>query len=186
INNLEGSTALDGKLFPNPGVVAAFQNCPAGVTLAAGDERMVRVSYDLGAGFVAMTPNVPISSAPFAMVADTLQGKAPTDLIQVHNDATNSLNQANAEYIFSNLNFPKLKSIVDGNSTEYISPATGMNSQRLINVADPTAATDAATKNYTDTMVAGKGIDVSGIGAGVGGGKTLMWDQVQNKWVTTV
>ncbi len=188
INNLENSTSFDTKIFQNTGAVAAFAGCASGLTLSTGDTRLIRIYYDLGSsGYVAMTPDVPLASAPYAMVAESLQGKAATDLVQINSDANNSLTQANVEYLFSNTNYPRVKALVDGTSTQYISSApsaaVGFNSQRLTGIANPTSAQDAATKIYTDTSLGGKTFDPAGVGAGIGGGSTIIWDQVQNKWI---
>src|ERR1019366_7270179 len=108
---------------------------------------LIRVSYDLGSGFVAMTPDVPIVSSAYAMIAETLQGKTPQDFI--FSNVNSQLQQVNVDYIFSNLNYPTLKALVDGTATQYISSAptsaVSLNSQRMINVADPSAAQDVAT-----------------------------------------
>jgi hypothetical protein len=81
VNNLAGGSAFTTALFNNSGATGAFSGCPTGVTLAAGDERMIRVSYDLGGGFVAMTPDVPVNSSAYSMVAETLNGKAAGEFV---------------------------------------------------------------------------------------------------------
>jgi hypothetical protein len=166
--------ALTSKVFLNNGAVAPFAGCAGGLTLNSGDSRVLRISYDLGSGYVAMTPDVPMDSAAYAMIAESVQGKKASDLIQVRDDATYDLNQGNVESIFSAVNFAKLTSLLSGN----------VSNQRLTNVVDPTAASDAATKGYADGNVGGKIADVTGVGPAVGDGKTLIWDQAQNKWVT--
>lgn len=98
LNHLEGSALFDGKLFLNSGATGSFSGCPGGVTLAPGDARALRVSYNLGAGFVLLTPDFQMTSTPYTLIADTLQGKVPSDLILVHSDASNALTQVNAEY----------------------------------------------------------------------------------------
>ncbi|MGE3760165.1 MAG: hypothetical protein AB7H97_20540, partial [Pseudobdellovibrionaceae bacterium] len=192
-NPIDGSnpTALSAKVFENSGAIAGgWAGCPSGATLANGDNRLIRVQYDLGSGFVTMTPDVPIGSAAYAMIAETLQGKRPADFIQVHDDVTNDLNQANVENIFSSTNYPKLTALLGGTSGDYIpstpTSAVGFNNQRITNVAAPTAASDATNKNYVDSNIGGKTADVTGVGPATGDGHTLIWDQATAKWITGV
>ena len=184
-NVLEGTAAFDSKLFENPGAVAAFTGCPSGLTLNAGDTRLIRVSYNLGSGYIAMTPDIPLTSAAYAMVAETLQGHSASEFLLSNNNT--SLQQANVEYAFSNTNWPTLKSLIDGTSGEYIpstpTSAVGFNSQRLINVGTPTGNSDAATKGYADANLGGEPVDMTGVAPGMGGGKILTWDQTLGKWV---
>ena len=72
-NNLQGGSTFSWQLFYNSGAVAPFTGCAGGLTLASGAERVIRVSYDLGGGYVAMNPEVPVVSAAYAMNADRLQ-----------------------------------------------------------------------------------------------------------------
>ncbi|MGE3680658.1 MAG: beta strand repeat-containing protein [Bdellovibrionales bacterium] len=176
-NLLESSTAFSARLFQNDGVPQVFTGCPGGVTLSSGDERVIRVHYDLGSGYVAMSPDVGVESSGFALVADTLRGKTPSDFVQLRDDATYDLTQANVQNVFSATNYARLNTLLSS------SGSFSFGSQRITSVADPTSAQDAATKNYTDTYVAGKQIDLQDVAAGTGDGKVLTWDATQDKWV---
>ncbi|NJM09694.1 MAG: hypothetical protein HC883_01990 [Bdellovibrionaceae bacterium] len=178
-NYLEASTALTSKIFENSGAVAPFGGCASGVSLNSGDERLIRVHYDLGGGFIAMSPDVPIASAAYSMVAETLQGKRPQDFVQVRDDVTHDLSQVNIENVFSSANYARLLQLLNP------SAAIGFGSQRLTNIGDPTGAQDAATKNYADTNLGGQDIDLVDVAPGFGGGKVLMWDQGAAKWVAS-
>ena len=185
-NYISGTTALDANVFTNSGITTGFTGCPSGVSLASGDARNLRLFYDVGGGSVALTPDAPIVSTAFALVADSLQGRHAADFLQV-NTGSASLSQGNAEYAFSATNWPRLKALVDGASTQYLSTtptaAVSMNSQRVTNLTDPTQPQDAATKHYADTMLAGKPVDTSAITAMTGTGDVLQWDGTANKWV---
>ncbi|MGE0528430.1 MAG: hypothetical protein AB7P49_15275, partial [Bdellovibrionales bacterium] len=176
-NLLESSMAFTARLFQNDGVPQVFTGCPGGVTLSSGDERVIRVHYDLGSGYVAMSPDVGVESSGFALVADTLRGKTPSDFVQLRDDATYDLTQANVQNVFSATNYARLNTLLSS------SGSFSFGSQRITSVADPTSAQDAATKNYTDTYVAGKQIDLQDVAAGTGDGKVLTWDATQDKWV---
>ena len=62
IQNLVGGGVgmMTSKVFENPGTAQIFSGC-GGVTLNSGDERLIRVYYDTGGGYTAMTPDVPVS-----------------------------------------------------------------------------------------------------------------------------
>lgn len=159
--------------------------CPSPYTPAAGDGRLLKVEVN----GVPLTGSIALSSVPTASVAETLQGRAPADFIQARDDASYDLSQSNIEDVFSTTNLPKLTALLSGDSSGLSAPTTsvGFNNQRLINVAAPTSATDAANKNYVDTInanVGGRTTDLAGVGAGVGNGNTLLWDAAMNRWTT--
>jgi len=66
--------------------IGTSQQCPAGYTASAGDPRYLRITVD----GVTLAPDQVISSAPQAWVAETLQGKAPADFVQVSSSARNA------------------------------------------------------------------------------------------------
>jgi hypothetical protein len=63
---------------------AGSANCTAGYLPNAGDTRSLQVTVTPSGGSApfTMTPNTVIDSAPYAMVAETLQGIAPTGFLQ--------------------------------------------------------------------------------------------------------
>jgi hypothetical protein len=180
-NYLQATTALGWQVFANSGVASgAFAGCAAGVTMNAGDERLIRVSYNLGGGMTALTPDVTITSASYALVANTLEGKTAAEFVQVKDDGATDLNQSNVENVFSVANYAKLLQLL--NNT--FSAGYSFNNQRVTNVASPTAATDAVNRGWVDGHVGDKTAVLTGIGAGVGNGATLIWDAGANQWIT--
>ena len=67
INNaidLVNPATMTSKVFENSGAVAGgWAGCTSGTTLGAGDNRVIRVKYDLGGGYVTMNPDVPIQAS---------------------------------------------------------------------------------------------------------------------------
>ena len=188
VNNVGTPGQLDATVFVNNGPTAVA-GCATPITLNPGDERQVRISYNLGAGYVTLTPDVPVVSSAYAMVADSLQGKSADEFLQIADNGSTALTQPNAAYAFSTINWPRLKALLDGNSNQYL-PTTptvpvDLNGQRVIDIADPINPQDVATKNYSDTKVAGREVDISAVGPMTGGGSALLWDQTANKWVAT-
>jgi len=190
VNRLSGGTSFSNSLFVNSGATGAFTGCSSGVTLNAFDQRLLRVSYDTGGGYVTFTCDFTLGSVPTAMVADSLRGKTPADLLQVNTTSGHNLSQANLESVFTSTNFTKLTELLSGASPAFISAnpsaSVNFNSQQLINLANPTTAQAAATKSYADTYIAGRTADVSSVGPGIGGGSVLAWDQALNRWVATM
>ncbi len=103
-----------------------------GSSFSVVGNKFVRVHYDNGSTFVALSPDVSLASSPYSAVAQTIQGKTTTDLI-LTNSSTAVLTQANAETIFSSSNFPILQALLAGTSSLY-----GKTGQALSN---PTIAT---------------------------------------------
>lgn len=161
------------------------------VTPGGTSQRLVKmyVSQDSGATYTYLGPDTAVTTTPTAMVAETLQGRSLSGFI-LANTALSHMNQTDIETVFSNTNYTKLIDLLAGTSTQYMlsSPtaAVGFNNQRIVNVAAPTAATDAATKGYADGSIGGKSADVSGVGPAAGNGHTLIWDQATQKWTTGI
>ncbi|MBX3023272.1 MAG: hypothetical protein KF799_16480, partial [Bdellovibrionales bacterium] len=189
-NFLSGTSTLDAAVFKNPGAVPAFTGCASGLTMTTGDERVIRVYYNIGSGLTRLEPDVPVVASAYTMVAETLQGKTPDAFLQVQGTATSNLSQTNVEYAFSLTNWQRLKDLLDGVSSQYLPTAgTGtfnFGNRVVTGIATPGTTSDAVNKVYADTYIGGKGTDLTSVGSGFGGGQTLVWDQGQNKWVTGV
>ena len=190
MNKVSGTAFLDHWVFFNNGAMTVA-GCGA-LSLNSGDPRYLRLQYDLGDGngYITMTPDVTIVQSAYSAIAETLQGKSASSFLQVRNDASTKLTQANAEYAFNSTNWDRLKNLVDGNSTQYISSApnaaVSFNSQRLTNISSPSIGTDAANKSYVDTIVGGRSVDFSGVGPSSGDGRMIIWDQANNRWRTGI
>jgi hypothetical protein len=118
--------AITGKLVAN-GAGCVYNP-------ASGDKRYVRVQMTPAGDGVTRTfsPNMALDSVPSALVAEraeSLQGLAPANLLQV-NGATASLTQANAESIFSTTNFPRLTTLLSVAPTAYVQ--TGANGSAAV------------------------------------------------------
>jgi len=62
-----------------------------------------------------MNPNVPVVTAPYAMIAETLQGKTPANFVLTN--LNTALSQANVESVFTNTNFANLMALLNGTSS---------------------------------------------------------------------
>ncbi len=193
-NNVDAAspTTLTSKVFRNDLNVAASGNCPSGLTMASGDVRYLRILFNPGSGAITMSPDLKVQGAPYAMVAESIQGMTPNNFVQI--DSAANVTQANVESIFTGGNYSQLASLIAGTSTQYTTAAGGnfsptgpinFNNQQINNVATPTTATQAANKSYTDGNIAGKtaAAALSSLAAG-DSGKTLTWNGTQ--WTAQV
>ena len=86
---------------------------------AAGDARKLKVLFNDGTQTVSLSTPYTITSVPFALYADSLQGKQAADFVQI-NTGTAAVSQANVESIFSTLtNVTQLQNLIAGTSTLY-------------------------------------------------------------------
>ena len=178
------------EVFANNLTFAGNASCAGGYTPAAGDHRQLKATVtapSINGGLAEVLPSLSIGSTPSALVAETLQGKAPSDFLQTDVAGANALSQANLLSAFTAVNYPKLMDLINGTSTQFMAavPASAVNysGQRITNLAEPTAAQDAATKNYADSNIGGNALDDSSVSAAAGNGKILTWDQASNRWV---
>lgn len=93
---------------------------------ASGDKRYVRLQMTPAADGVtrSISPNMPLDSVPNSMVAETIQGLAPADLVRVNTTGSTVLSQANAENIFSSTNYPNLVNLLSVAPTSYVRTGT--------------------------------------------------------------
>ena len=170
------SSAL--QVFQNGITFTGITTCIAGTTYNAltGHTRKVRISYNDGGGPVTLAQDFHLQAVPYAWYANSLQGLTAANFVQIN--PGQNITQSNLENLLGGTNYNTLYNLASGTS---ISPLS-MNNQQIKNLANPTLAQDAATKDYADTKIAGANIDVSSVGPGVGDGRVLSWNATFNRW----
>jgi hypothetical protein len=134
-------------------------------------------------GSVQLAPDFDLAAVPAASVAETLQGKLPADFVQMRDDGTFDLNQANVENIFSAANYARLNDLLaNGTLPNNGSNNISFGNQVVHGVSSPLAGTDAANRDYVDFNIGGKSASVSGVSNVAGDGMTLVWSQTNNRW----
>lgn len=138
-------------------------NCQGGGTTGpiANAPRLLKVSYNDGSGLQVLQQNIEIGASAYAIESENAQkvgGIAASSLLQ--SNAGQNLNQTNLESLFAGGNFAELTALLAGTSSNYLqnpmAASLNMNGNGLTNLVDPSAAQDAATKNYVDTQLTNK------------------------------
>lgn len=175
-----GASALSiMDAFDNSSVKTGASNCV--YTPATGDARRLRFSYDDGTETVTLPTDQTIRSVPYALHSRTLGGLTKNKFIQVSSSTT----QAKIDQLTSMTT--DLNAIVSGTSSLYAKstdlPFSGgvLNlSSTGVKVPDSPISNDAAVnKNYTDSVMGGKSLDLTGLV----NGQSLVWNSIQNKWM---
>jgi hypothetical protein len=176
------------KVFSNTGVIINSLTCPGtgatAYTPLATHSRHVYLSFVTNVGTVTFNDPYVVQSVPYALEAERLAGKTSSEFIQTNADTT----QAKIDDIMAATPYAELLALLAGNSAQYATTAGGsfssnvdLNSHKIVGVANPTAATDAANKQYTDGYVGGKAADTTTLNALAPGdaGKILSWSGTQ-------
>ena len=144
-----------GNQNPNPTIpfASVFSNlkpfvtatCPGGgYTPAAGDTRRVTIAFNDGTTTTVMSPSISIGSSPYAMEADSLQGKKPVDFIQA-NTSTAAVTQSNLESVFNNAaSVTQLQALIAGTSVEYAKSSTTSGTSTTVSSGSPPAPAQGA------------------------------------------
>ena len=121
------------QVFQNSATVAATtvagQTCPFNTyTPTSGDKRYFRFIITPSATNVADTqsPDMDLGSVPNALIAQSVQGLEKSGILQVVNNGTTALTQANLESIFTTPTYSILQSLLSGNYVQ-----TGSNGASL-------------------------------------------------------
>jgi hypothetical protein len=165
-------------------------------TPTANQIRKLKVTMLDGATTIVLSPMQEIVSTPYAMVAETLQGKSASSFVQLTGSFTQSDFDAviakKAELLGLAAKQVELLDLASGVSSLYLKSGTALasslnlGSQRITNLASPSAGNDAVNKSYADSRVGGMSVDatVAALGSGAGdNGKVLTWDSTNQKWV---
>jgi hypothetical protein len=139
------------KLFANSGsqIRAAGAGCSSGYTPAAGDVRKLHVQIGVSGGAkVAISPDMVIASVPTAMVAETLQGKSPTDFVQLDG----SVSQASMDSLTNGSE----ASALHNHDSLYLRKDAASITLPQASVTSVGSSNSAVTnKSYVDTAVSG-------------------------------
>lgn len=157
-SNTNASSLTLNEVFDNSGTKTGAAGCT--YSPISGDMRRLRFSYDDGTEVVSLPTDQTVRSVPYALNTRTLEGLSKDKFIQVNIHTT----QARVDAI-SHI-AADLVAIANGN----------------VKVPDSPMSNDAAVnKNYADSVVGGKALDLTGLS----NGQSLIWNSAQNKWAVT-
>jgi hypothetical protein len=154
------------------------------------DGRQLRLTFDDGtSGPITITQNHDIVSVPFAYSAASINGLTPADLLNRDTSGSNVLTQANLVWLFETARYTELQALINGTSTQYLSGAItadlSLGSNRITNLANPTAGTDAANRDYVDQNIGGNTANIGTLGPG-NDGQVLTWDGSAGQFVASL
>ncbi len=121
------ATSTLKQVFANSGAAITGLACGTGsaYTPSAGHKRRIRLSFDAGSGAQLVDKALDVQAVPYALQADSLQGKGASDFVQVNN-ATAALTQFNLESVFANAaSVTELQSLIAGTSSSFVQAGGG-------------------------------------------------------------
>ena len=102
-NKIDNSANLTLAVFKN-NVTLPVTGCGS-VSLPINSSRKVRIYMDTGSGFAPMSPDLEIQSLPYAMIAESFDGRIVSDFIltgPANGNSGSQLTQANLESLLAN------------------------------------------------------------------------------------
>ncbi len=178
-------TSTLAQVFNNASAQINALTCASGnsFTPGTGNKRKVKMTFDVGGGPQVVTQMLDIQAVPYALYADTLQGKGITDFLQTSAMTT----QVKIDNLAITANYNELLALIAGTSANYtlangtnFTPAADVdfNGKKIVDLAAPTAATDAVNKNYSDTKFGGANLDQTGLA----NDQSIRWNAGASKW----
>lgn len=190
-----GNGSRLGAAFEDTSTLAqVFNNASGqinGLTCTSGNsytpvntaKRKIKMTFDVGGGPQIVTQTLDIQAVPYALYADTLQGKGPLDFLQTSVMTT----QVKIDNLAANANYNEILALIGGTSANYtlanggnFTPAVDVdfNGKKIVDLAAPTNATDATNKTYVDTKFGGATLDQTGLADG----QSVRWNAGASKW----
>jgi len=189
-------TSTLAQAFTNSSSTISSLTCASGSTYApaSGQRRKLRLHFDDGTGYQTLSQDMQINSVPYALYADTLQGRSASDFLQTIS-ALESLGAGTTQSRINdiaNTRYSVLDQLLAGTSALYVRPGAAANFTSSVSFTQAptyggaiTAGTQLVTKNYCDANIAGFAADASVTSLAAGdAGKTLSWDG--SKWVAQI
>lgn len=103
VNNIDSTTTLGINVFKNNVTHSSVAGCAGAIVIAANETRKIRISFDVGSGYSDMTPDIEMLSAPYAMIAETLDGHTTSEFIMANTSAGVQVSQVNLETLLNNI-----------------------------------------------------------------------------------
>ena len=178
-------TSTLAQVFNNASAAINSLTCATGNSYspATGNKRKIKMTFDNGGGPQVVTQTLDIQAVPYALYADTLRGKSPTDFLQTSTSTT----QAKIDNLATNTNYNEILALIAGTSANYtlanggnFTPAADVdfNGKKIVDLAAPTLGTDATNKTYVDTKFGGATFDQTGLA----NGQSVRWNAGASKW----
>ncbi|MCM2279714.1 MAG: hypothetical protein NDJ89_16690 [Oligoflexia bacterium] len=147
-------------------------NCLPGYTPSSGDGRKLRLAVTHSGGTVTLSPDQDITSVPQATVAETLQGLAPLDLLQVTGNASPySVNKSALDVLLGTSGIQDASTLHHHDSL-YAKAGTAASFTSVSVSSAPSAASDVTNKSYADSKLGGSDLNL----AGIGNGQSIRWN----------
>ncbi len=180
------NTSSLATIFNNASGALTGLTCLVGTSYApsGGAIRKIKLTFDAGTGPQVVTQTLDLQAVPFALYADSLQGRTPANFLQTSAQTT----QIKVDNLALDANYNELLALIAGTSTQYALPNgsnftpaadVNLNSHKIINLTAPTAGTDAVNKTYSDTKLGGAALDTTGLTTN---GQSIRWNNTLNKW----
>ena len=107
-NKIDSTTTLGLNIFKNnvtysSTTLTRITGCPDNLVIGANETRKLRISFDVSGSYSDMTPDIEMLTAPYAMIAETLDGYSANEFIMVNTSAGRQVSQINLETLLNNL-----------------------------------------------------------------------------------
>ncbi len=139
------------QIFANSDTPLSGLTCTSGTSYTpnTGHKRKIKIAFDDGTGTQTFSQAMDVYAMPYALYADSLQGKTAVDFIQ-KNQSSAVLTQANLESVFQSTSYvTELIALINGTSTQFTRSST--NGASRVPVLATAPSTPAAGNLWFDS-----------------------------------